>query len=235
MVKYYNIANLIVAMDSFGRTIEQAEPYRCEPCEEVDITIRSDWEALKKTQPHLSMEDCEYMCTGGSFYRQLLTYDGLLLHSSAVVVDGKAYLFSAPCGTGKSTHTKLWMKVFGDKVVMLNDDKPALRLENGVWYAYGTPWSGKHDISTNIRAEVAGIAMIERAESNYIERFSGPQAIFAVMEQTARPGVPALRMKLLENLDKLLSDVPLWKLHCNMEPEAAIVAYEAMSGKRKEI
>lgn len=234
MIRYYKIANLIVAMDSFGRTIEQAEPYRCEPDEKVDITIHSDWEALKKTQPHLSMEDCEYMCTGGNFYRQLLSYDGLLLHASAVVVDGKAYLFSAPCGTGKSTHTKLWMKVFGDKAVMLNDDKPALRLEDGVWYAYGTPWSGKHDMSTNMRAEVAGIAMIERAATNSIQRFSGSQAIFAVMEQTARPGAPAMRMKLLENLDKLLLDIPVWKLHCNMEPEAAIVAYEAMSGKRKE-
>ena len=234
MTQYYRIANLTVAIDSFGRTVEQAEPYRCEPCQKVDIVIQSNWQALKKTQPHLSEEDCEYMSTGGSFYRQLLGFGGLLLHSSAVVVDGKAYLFSAPCGTGKSTHTKLWLRTFGERAVMLNDDKPALRLEDGIWYAYGTPWSGKYDISTNIRAEVAGIAMIERADTNSIEPYPGAKAIFAVMEQTARPASPALRMKLLENLDKLLSDVPLWKLKCNMDPDAAIVAYEAMSGKRKE-
>lgn len=234
MTQYYKIANLTVAMDSFGRTVEQAKPYLCESCENVDITIQSNWETLKKTQPHLSEEDCEYLSTGGSFYRQLLGFDGLLLHSSAVVVDGKAYLFSAPCGTGKSTHTKLWLQAFGDKAVILNDDKPALRLENGVWYAYGTPWSGKYDISANIRAEVAGIAMVHRAECNSIEPYPGAQAIFAVMEQTARPADPVSRMKLLDNLDKLLSRIPLWKLYCNMDPEAAVVAYEAMSGKRKE-
>lgn len=235
MEQYYRIAGLTVKMDSFGRTVEQAVPYLSAPADHVDVQITTDWKRLKADQPHLSDEDCEYLCTGGSFYSQLLDYCGLLIHSSAVVVDGWAYLFSAPCGTGKSTHTGLWLKTFGDRAHMLNDDKPALRLEDGVWYAYGTPWSGKYDISANERVPVAGIAMVERSESNWIEPFGGASAVFALLEQTARPADGGLRGKLLENLDKLLTRVPVWKLHCNMDPEAATVSYHAMFGNKQKI
>lgn len=233
MTEFYKIANLTIRMSSFGRTVTQAEPYRCEPAQ-PDIIIQSDWQALQKAQPHLSDEDCEYLCTGGSFYRQLLNFDGMLLHASAVVLDGYAYLFSAPCGTGKSTHTRLWLKVFGDRAYILNDDKPALRFEDGAWYAYGTPWSGKHDISTNIRVPVAGICFLRQAKENTIRPFSGPKAIFALLEQTARPAGPQLRGQLMMLLDKLLTNLPVWEMGCNMDPQAAQVSYEAMSGGRKE-
>ena len=86
----------------------------------------------------------EYAYVGAEFNRKFLKYGGIMIHSSAVEVDGKAYLFSAPCGTGKSTHTKQWQKYFGaDQAIIINDDKPVLRrLEDG-WYAYGTPLVGK--------------------------------------------------------------------------------------------
>jgi len=228
MACFYKIAGLTVEMDSFGRTAEQAKPYLCETAT-PDIVIKSDWKALQAQQPHLSMDDCEYMCTGSVFYRNLLRHDGFLLHSSAVVVDGKAYLFSAPCGTGKSTHTKLWLEVFGDRAYILNDDKPALRLENGTWYAYGTPWSGKHDISANTRVPVAGICFLQRGLENTIRPFGGSKAVFAFWEQTTRPPETELREQLMNLMQKLMENVPVWRLECNMDPSAAIVSYEAMA------
>lgn len=231
MATYYKIAGLTVQMDSFGRTVEQAKPYLCEAAQ-PQIVIHSDWQALQAVQPHLSKDDCEYMYTGSVFYRNLLQHDGFLLHSSAVVVDGKAYLFSAPCGTGKSTHTKLWLRIFGDRAYILNDDKPALRLEDGVWYAYGTPWSGKYDISANSRVPLAGICFLQRGEKNVIRPFGGSKAVFAFLEQTARPPETALRERLMDLMQKLMETVPVWHLECNMDPEAAVVSYEAMSGER---
>lgn len=231
MELYYKIANLIVAMDSFGRTVQQAEPYRTEPAE-PDIRIRSKWQALMQEHPGLSEDVSEYLCSGGSFYCQLLNFGGMMLHASAVVVDGKAYLFSADCGTGKSTHTELWLKLFGDRAFLLNDDKPALRMEDGVWYAYGTPWSGKHDLSRNTRAELGGICCLSRGEENTIAPLTGPEAILRILRQTARPADPGLRSKILERLDELITRVPVWQMKCNMEPEAAVVSYEAMSGKK---
>lgn len=231
MAYFYKIAGLTVEMDSFGRTVEQAKPYLCEAAT-PDIVIKSDWKILQAQQPHLSKDDCEYMYTGAVFYRNLLRHDGFLLHSSAVVVDGRAYLFSAPCGTGKSTHTKLWLEVFGDRAYILNDDKPALRLEDGTWYAYGTPWSGKHDISTNTRVPVAGICFLQRGLENTIRPFGGSKAVFALLEQTARPPETELREQLMDLMQKLMENVPVWRLECNMDPSAAIVSYEAMSGEK---
>lgn len=233
MKQYYKIAGLLVEMDSFGRTEKQALPYLCEPGE-PDIIIHSDWKALQLSQPHLSEEDCEYMSTGASFYGNLLLHQGLMLHASAIVMDGKAYLFSAPCGTGKSTHTGIWQKVFGQRAQLLNDDKPALRLENGKWYAYGTPWSGKHDKSLNIRAELAGICFLHQAETNSIAPFSGPQVIHSLLSQTSRPALSRLRLELMTLLDQLITQIPIWQMGCNMNPEAALLSYETMSGVKKE-
>ena len=233
-MKHYRIAGLRVAMDSHGRTLKQAIPYEIEPVGDPDIVIQSHAESLKQQQPHLSIEDCEYLSTGSSFYTQLMKHDGMMLHASCVVLDGKAYLFTAPCGTGKSTHTGLWLKQFGDCAFILNDDKPALRLENGIWYAYGTPWSGKYDISRNTKAPVAGIAVVQRGEENEIEPYSGRDAIYFLLTQVVRPRAADYRILLLETMDKLLNCVPVWKLKCNMNPDAALVAYEAMSRCAKE-
>ena len=233
MEKYYKITGLTVKMDSFGRAESQAKPYLTEPCEDADIEIKTHWKEFQKTQPHLSDEDAEYICSGGSFYRQLLKYNGMLLHSSAVVLDGRAYLFSAPCGTGKSTHTALWRQVFPNARI-LNDDKPALRLEDGRWFAYGTPWSGKTDQNLNIRAELAGICMLRRGEENRIRPFGGATALHALLEQTVRPQDPQAIALLLELVDKLFRDVPVWELECNMDPDAARVSYAAMSVGKKE-
>lgn len=234
MLQLYRIAGLTVAMDSFGRTVQQAEPYRIDDISEPDIRIDSNYHLLKEMYPRLSEDACEYLSTGSSFYRQLLRYDGMLLHSSAVVVDGRAYLFTAPCGTGKSTHTKLWLQVFGDRAQILNDDKPALRLVGGQFYAYGTPWSGKYDCSVNMRAPIGGICVLERGSENRIEPFGGFPAIHAVLAQTMRSKNAEFMERILSLMDRLLTDVPVWKLKCNMDPEAALVSYRAMSGKLQE-
>ncbi len=228
MEQYYKVAGLTFKMDTFGITKERAERYRIEPTETLDFELISPWEKVKEQHPQTPDTVGEYLSTGSQFYRHLLDYDGMMLHSSAVVVDGKAYLFSAPCGTGKSTHTGLWLRYFGEKAFILNDDKPALRLENGCWYAYGTPWSGKHDISEDLRIPIAGIAMIRQGATNEIKPMGGIEAVHQIFRQVNRPKGAEFRIKLLELLDRLIQDVPIWDLQCNMELEAAEIAYSAM-------
>ncbi len=232
MEQYYKVAGLRVRMDSFGRIIEQAKPYLCDSFDEADIVIQceSATKAFKEKHSHLTLEECEYLCSGASFYRQLLKHDGMLIHASAVAMDGYAYLFSAPCGTGKSTHTSMWRKAFGeDKVKMLNDDKPALRKEDGRWYAYGTPWSGKTAQNINMRVPLGGVCVLTRGATNEIKPLSGPSAIFALLEQTIRPADVETRGKLLGLLDDLLTSVPVWKMSCTPTVEAAMCSHEAMS------
>ena len=235
MKQYYRVADLIVEMDTFGRTLKQAEPYLIPEEKESDIRIFSVWDDLREIQPQLSDDDCEYLTTGASFYYQLANFDGLLLHSSAVIMDGKAYLFSAPCGTGKSTHTSLWIKAFGeDRVQLLNDDKPALRCIDGKWYAYGTPWSGKYDKNVNARAPLAGLCVLRRGEVNKIEPYGGFSAVHALLEQTTRLKTPDYMEKMLELLDKLITAVPVWRMECNMELDAARLSHRVMSGESEK-
>lgn len=235
MKKYYMIAGLKVEMDSFGKTVTQAEPYRCEPFEQADMVVQGHWKQIKEIAPYLPDESCEYMGTGSSFYQQLLNFEGMMIHASAVMMDGYAYLFAAPSGTGKSTHTQLWQKKFGDKAQILNDDKPALRFENGRWYAYGTPWSGKTALNIPARVPLAGICYLLRGEENHIVPMGGKEAIYSLLEQTVRTKRPDLTIKMLELLDKLVSRVPIWKMKCNMDPQAAAVSFEAMSQGRKDV
>jgi len=221
-------------MDTFGKTETQAEAYLTDTEGEADIVIASAPEVLQSRQPQLSLESCEYLATGSSFYCQLLGFDGMLIHASAVVMDGYAYLFSAPCGTGKSTHTTMWREAFGyDRVLVLNDDKPALRLENGRWYAYGTPWSGKTAQNLNMKVPVGGVCVLARGTTNEIAPFSGAAAVFALLEQTTRPLIPGAREKVLELLDSLLESVPVWKLYCTPDKSAAYVSQKAMSEEAK--
>lgn len=227
----YRIADLIVHMDTFGRTLQQAEPYRVADAP-ADLTIHSVPEALRQKNPHLSLEDCEYLSTGGSFYRQLALFDGMMLHASCVVVDDRAYLFSAPCGTGKSTHVRLWLKLFGERAYILNDDKPALRIIDGTVYAYGTPWSGKDDCSRNARAELGGIAVVKRAAENSVRKLQPHEAVFALMDQTARSVSPEVMQKCMGTIERIVETGKIYELSCNMDITAAKLSYETMSGKR---
>ena len=153
-----------------------------------------------------------------------------MLHSSAVIMDGRAYLFSATSGTGKSTHTELWQKVFGkDRAKILNDDKPAIRITRDGIFACGTPWSGKTDLNINEAVPLAGICFLERSEENWIKRIPGGSAIAKLLNQTIRPIDESEMSTLLTHVDKVLSEVPTYTMGCNISEEAAVMAYKAMS------
>ena len=100
-----------------------------------------------------------------------------------------------------------------------------------MFYAYGTPWSGKTAQNRNIRVELGGVCVLRRGMANKIVPYKGRAALHDILEQTIRPRDPEMMKQLLELLDKLMKQVPIWKLECNMEPEAAFVSHNAMSGK----
>lgn len=165
---------------------------------------------------------------------RLLNDDILLFHGSAIAVDGMGYLFTAKSGTGKSTHTRLWRKMLGNRAVMVNDDKPLLRVSDGGVTVYGTPWDGKHRLSTNIAVPLKAICILERGEQNSIVPITKRDALPMLLQQSYRPNNALAMMKTMELVDRLGSMVALYRLQCNMEPEAAEISYKAMS-ERKNI
>ncbi len=157
----------------------------------------------------------------------LESYDGFFFHSSSVMVDGNAYVFSAPSGTGKSTHTALWRKHFGDKAVMINDDKPIIRKHNGLFYIYGTPWMGKTNIGNNIKAPVKAIYFLEQSKETSAVKVSTGSVFKEILEATVVPQNRETMHILLSLLDEFFSGVSVYKLKCNMDIEAVKVAYTA--------
>ncbi len=233
MEQNYSICGLNVRCDfRYGTMLTRSEKYLSEAEAAPDIAIPfpdAQIKALFAENPQLTTEGCENMLTAEMFYTGLLSHGGYMLHSSAVVVDGRAYLFSAPSGTGKSTHTSQWLKLFGERAYILNDDKPALRLTENCVTAYGTPWSGKSNLNVNTGVPVAGICVLERSEQNFIEPLDEGTAIFSILNQTLRPKEEAAMDTLLTYIDRTIATVPVWRMGCNISLDAAQTAYNAMS------
>ena len=162
------------------------------------------------------------------FADMLFEQNALAFHGSVVAVDGQAYLFTAKSGTGKSTHTRFWRQEFGERAVMINDDKPLLQLKDGKVWACGTPWDGKHKLSTNTAVPLKAICILERGEENHIEPISPRQALPMLLQQSYRPQTPDGTANLLTLLDQLTASVRVYRLHCNLDPSAARVAYEGL-------
>ena len=159
----------------------------------------------------------------------LAEQDVLMLHGSTVAVDGEAYLFTAPCGTGKSTHTRSWMTLFGDRAIMVNDDKPFLTISSSGVMAYGSPWNGKHGLSTNVCVPLKGICLLHRGSENIISIADRVDIRDLLVHQVHIPDDPTLSHRVGVLLDVLLDKVPLWKMYCNKDVDAARVSHSAMS------
>lgn len=232
----YKIANIYVEMTPrFPKLINQAKAYLTNdnilPNLSFDEKINDNIIEFQKKNPHLSLEETEYILYGTKFYNELLKYNGFFLHSSCVVVDGFAYMFSAPSGTGKSTHTQLYLKVFKERAKILNDDKPAILIEDGKILAYGTPFSGKTDLNLNEAYPIKGICFIERDKTNHIHKMPSIKAIYNIFNQTIRPTDDTLSDLLLGYIDKVVENIPIYQLYCNMEDEAALVSFNKMNEK----
>lgn len=160
---------------------------------------------------------------------ELLRRDTILLHGSTVAVDGFAYLFTAPCGTGKSTHTRFWREVFGERAVMVNDDKAFLQITSDSVFAYGSPWSGKHGLDTNVCLPLKGICFLKRGSENMIHRVDYEKYLAELCHQTLIPEYSDGQKMATKLVSRLSDIVPLWEMECTRDPSAAMVSFEAMS------
>lgn len=233
-MNWYEIVGLKINMKAENKTLKkQASTYLSDKSKIADITISLTDDFIKdkqKENPHLTIDECEYIWTGSQFYHKLLDFNGFMLHASSVAMENKAYLFSAKSGTGKSTHTELWQRYFGEeRASIINDDKPAIRLINNEFYVYGTPWSGKSDKNLDIKVPLKGIVFIERSETNWIKRIDSKQAIKLILDQTLRPKQIEKMDKLLGMLDQLLKIVPIFKMGCDISEGAVKLAYSVLN------
>ena len=204
--------------------------------EGADVIIRANLYRQGHYGPKETEELLAYMESAYQFYLELVKHDGFYLHASAVALDDRAYLFSAPPGTGKSTHTRLWQNIFGASAEVFNDDKPALRRLDGTWYAYGTPWCGKDGINSNRKVPLGGICYLRQAQENRIRRLTPQEALQRILSQTIyRFQDAAMLDRMLTSLDKLVREIPVYELENRPEPAAAQLSYETMRRGAEEM
>lgn len=237
----YKIADLNVLIENGGiKTEKRGEKYLYDFDGEPDIRLRKNKDNFQKKyeaymeyrgypQSELSIDDYIHGLYSTGFSYKVLEHNGCVLHSSAIAVDGNAYLFSAHSGTGKSTHTSLWIEHFKDRAVIINDDKPCIRDIDGELYVYGTPWSGKHDLSTNRGFKLKGITFICRSDENWIEELSKAEAVSLFLTQSYKPRDKKHMDLLLNMIDKIFNKVKIYRLGCNISVEAAKLSYTTMA------
>ena len=193
-----------------------------------------DAERSRAERPGFSDAYLETLAVCRGIAERLPFYDAFLFHGSAVAVDGEAYLFTARSGTGKSTHTRLWRELLGARAVMVNDDKPWVRVTGERAVVYGSPWDGKHHLSRNIAVPLRAVCILERAAENTIRPVSGTDALATLLQQIYRPADPAALERTLELIDRLCGRVSLYRLGCNMDIGAAELSWRIMRGEQAE-
>src|SRR5690606_35512904 len=223
----YKIADLIIQMNPQYEPLKsQSIPYLSSEHFHVDISIPDLTTYVEKyhhENTHLSIGECEYIIYGSYFYTKLIEFDAILLHASAVVYRNKAYLFSAPSGTGKSTHTSLWVKYLD--AFILNDDKPAIRLINDEFWVYGTPFTGKTDTGINAKYKLGNILFLERSTNkNQVSELTPKDSLKNFLRETVRPYEEDKMDKVLKLYEILNNKHPFKKISVDISKDAVFTS-----------
>lgn len=172
----------------------------------------------------------ENICLYRAICRKLPELNRMLLHAAILEYDGCGYAFLGRSGTGKSTHTGLWLKhVNGSKIV--NGDKPILEYKDGEFIAYGTPWMGKEGLGYNTGVPLKGLCFLEQAKENAVKKLTPAEAASRVFLQILFPQDEKNAALTLELTDKLVSEISCYLLKCDISEEAVQKSFEALTGK----
>ncbi len=237
----YKIADKIIEIDSLYQDVhDYCQDYRSEGTADFTVIItqadidnernrskRNDI-AQGRTVQNWSDRYLEKLAVYRQIAEHMPRYNTFLFHGSVIAVDGAGYLFTAKSGTGKSTHTRLWRKLLGGQAVMVNDDKPLIRVDHDGVTVFGTPYNGKHHLGSNISVPLKAVCILERAKENTIRKISKAEAYTMLLQQSYRPDNHIALAKTLTLIDKMTDFVTLWRLGCNMDISSAETSYQAM-------
>ena len=151
-------------------------------------------------------------------YRKLieaaLVYNIIFMHGAVISVHNKGIMFTAPSGTGKTTHMMKWLQNL-DEAFVVNGDKPLVKIQDNEITAYGTPWCGKEKLATNTMVPLKSVVLMERSEENHIEEISFGKAYPFLLQQTYIPHDPDKAKKTLALLANLKNQVRIYRFQFN--------------------
>lgn len=224
VMSIYKIADLYISVSPrYEFTKEYLKAYQSDSTYyDFEITITDE---MLEYEKKVSLEEntekyYEPMAILRVICDKLTDYDGFFLHSSTLMYKDNAYVFIGESGTGKSTHARLWREYLKDEVRMINDDKPIIRKKDDLYYIYGTPYMGKHNIGNNISFPIKAVFLLEQSKDNKLEKLDAVKATTALLHQTIIPNQKESMEKLLTMFNELLKQAQFYKLKCNISYDA---------------
>lgn len=197
----------------------------------VDMVAIADDDAVaneKQLVPTAPIESCESLCVYRDIAEQLPKFDRFVFHGAAIEYNGDAYLFTAPSGTGKTTHINLWRKYLGDEISIINGDKPIIHAGEDV-VVYGTPWAGKEGYQRNTKASLKAICVLKQSKTNEIKKLETNEAVKHLMRQIYLPQDGVSLSKSLELLGRMLEKIEVYELACDISEEAFKTSFNEMT------
>lgn len=229
---------LDITLSDLKISIEHSYDYMSNFCKDYisqfdtpDITAKAEQNAILKEKelvPGAPIESCESLCIYRAIGEQLPNFDRFVFHGAAIEYDGKAYLFTAPSGTGKTTHINLWKRHLGDKVNIINGDKPIIKVDETVT-VYGTPWAGKENLQRNVSAPLKAICILKQGKTNNIILLDKSTAVNYLMRQVYLPHNPVSLSKTLALLGTMIENTPVYMLECDISEQAFNASFNAMT------
>ena len=222
------LADVVIGIDNRYSFVERlCRGYVCESDDVAFAVSVTDAEIAKEQSLGDFPEGyCESICIYRKICERITAHGVFLMHASIIEADGYAYAFSAPSGTGKSTHAAFWRSVLGAQII--NDDKPAVRRIKGEFCACGTPFSGKTAQSRAVCVPFGAVVFVTRGETVAVRRLSTDEALYALLSQTLRPTTASSYTQLLDLVSSFLDTVPVYEASVTLDPSCAQQVKEAI-------
>jgi len=232
------IAGLVIGIECRHTYLEKrCAPFQTDKKPDFTVTVTREMiedEKAKSGECPAGADDgyFESLSAARAIAHRLPAYGAFLFHAAVIEYRGEAVGFTAPSGTGKSTHIGNWKRAFRGDVGIVNGDKPILRFSpDGTLCAYGSPWAGKEGWTRNVGCPLKAIVFLERGKENSIVPLSPADAALPVMNQILLESDPETVGKTLALTDRMLSAVKLYRLACTPDVASAVTAKEAIFGK----
>ena len=163
--------------------------------------------------PQENAEDyAEFQALIGLTSRALLRRDCSLFHAAAFLWRGRAWLLTAPSGTGKTTQFMNWRRVLPAEITMISGDMPALSLSGDGVTVHPSPWNGKEDIGSFLSAPLGGTVLLEQGTENRMEPLPTREAIEALFRQFPFDPATEEEIRTMCRLLDAILRAPVWKL-----------------------
>lgn len=225
------LADVVFCIDNkYNYVEEMCKDYICDDTPEVKISVTDAEINAENGDGEFDEGYLESLAVYRKIAEEIVSFNGFLMHGAVIDVDGVGVGFLAKSGVGKSTHMALWEKCLGNRLTVVNGDKPLIRIVDGSVYAYGTPWAGKEGIQSNTCTKLKKLCFLERAEENSCTELAKEKVLEKFFSQIYRPTNGLKIAATLEMTEQVINSLQFYVIRCNKDISAAETAIDVLLG-----